>query len=533
MSPQRRDFLRLLAAAIGTHVVPAAADSALGRNGASAGFGLDVRAFGAAGDGKTIDTPAVNKAIAEAASKGGGIVHFPAGTYACHSIRLQSFVALHLDPGAVILAAGTPHEGTVSGGYDPAESNAPWEQFQDFGHNHWHNSLIWGEGIHDVAILGTGADLGKGLSRGDSDADLPIDERPGAATKRSHSRIATTSFCATFRFSAPAISVSWPRAWTTSPSPISRIDTNRDGMNIDCCQNVRISGCSVNSPWDDAICLKSSFALGTPVRPRMSTIADCYVTGGYQVGAMLDGTSGAGVDAAERRQTDRANQIGTESNGGFKNITITNCVFESSRGLALECVDGGALEDISIVGITMRDVRTHPSSCGSARGCAGRRRRRSASIKRVMISNVMCDGPSRHALDHRRHSRPSDRGREISDVSIEQKGQGTAGMAAIEPPERVETYPEPVMFGTLPAQGFFIRHARNVEFGNVQIVTAAPDARPVFWLDDVDGADFFRIDLSRRGSTAAFQMNAVRAFRVFGSRGVPDTSLPIVTRQKI
>ena len=106
-------------------------------------------------------------------------------------------------------------------------------------------------------------------------------------------------------------------------------------------------------------------------------------------------------------------------------------------------------------------------------------------------------------------------------------------MAAIEPPERVETYPEPVMFGTLPAQGFFIRHARNVEFGNVQIVTAAPDARPVFWLDDVDGADFFRIDLSRRGSTAAFQMNAVRAFRVFGSRGVPDTSLPIVTRQKI
>ena len=106
-------------------------------------------------------------------------------------------------------------------------------------------------------------------------------------------------------------------------------------------------------------------------------------------------------------------------------------------------------------------------------------------------------------------------------------------MAAIEPSERAETYPEPTMFGPLPAQGFFIRHARNVEFGHVQIVPAAPDARPVFWLDDVDGADFFRIDLSHRGSARAFRLNAVRAFRVFSSRGVPDTFLPRVARHKI
>jgi len=53
-----------------------------------------VRAFGAAGDGKAIDTLAVNTAIADAASKGGGIVRFPSGTYVCLSIHLESFVAV-------------------------------------------------------------------------------------------------------------------------------------------------------------------------------------------------------------------------------------------------------------------------------------------------------------------------------------------------------------------------------------------------------------------------------------------------------
>jgi hypothetical protein len=110
----RRDFLRLVAATVGSDsagkfVLPTAAtDGAAGLYSASAGLDLDVRAFGAAGDGKAIDTLAVNKAIADAASKVGGIVRFPSGTYVCLSIHLESFVALHLEPGAVILAATRP-----------------------------------------------------------------------------------------------------------------------------------------------------------------------------------------------------------------------------------------------------------------------------------------------------------------------------------------------------------------------------------------------------------------------------------------
>src|SRR5882724_11487744 len=143
----------------------------------------DVRKLGALGDGKTIDSTAINKAIDHVAARGGGVVHFPAGTYACYTIRLKSRVALHLDPGATILAASVPLEGLASGGYDAAEPQGAWEPFQDYGHNHWRNSLIYGEGLHDIAILGEGLIWGKGLSRGHPDTDLPKAELPGVGNK--------------------------------------------------------------------------------------------------------------------------------------------------------------------------------------------------------------------------------------------------------------------------------------------------------------------------------------------------------------
>jgi hypothetical protein len=103
-----------------------------------------VTSFGATGDGKTIDTAAINGAIEAAAASGGGTVHFAAGQYLCYSIRLKSNVALHLDQGAVIIAAD-PLPESQTGGYDEPEPVQPWEAYQDYGHNHWHNSLIGGE----------------------------------------------------------------------------------------------------------------------------------------------------------------------------------------------------------------------------------------------------------------------------------------------------------------------------------------------------------------------------------------------------
>src|ERR1700730_15769837 len=124
---------------------------------------FDVKSFGARGDGKTLDTTAINKAINAAAAAGGGTVFLPAGNYLSVSIHLKSNIALYLDQGATIVAAET--SGNVK--YDPPEPNE-WNQYQDFGHSHWHNSLIWGENLHDISILGPGKIWGKGLVRSGS-----------------------------------------------------------------------------------------------------------------------------------------------------------------------------------------------------------------------------------------------------------------------------------------------------------------------------------------------------------------------------
>ena len=524
----RREFLKTAGSGIAALVSPALLARGLRAQilpMSSDGAVFDVRTFGATGDGKTLDSPAINRAI-EAAGARGGTVYFPAGVYACYSIRLTSAVTLYVDQGATILAADTPHDGTSSG-YDPAESNEPWEVYQDFGHNHWHNSLIWGENIHDIAVLGPGLIWGRGLSRGHDDPDLPREEAPGVgnkalALKNCHNVILRDfSVLAAGHFAILATGVD------NLTIDNLKIDTNRDGVNIDCCRNVRISNCSVNSPWDDAICPKSSFALGYPRATENVTITNCYVTGGYEVGSLLDGSFKGFPAAWENHDWQRTGRIkcGTESNGGFKNIAIANCIFESCRGLALETVDGGTLEDITFTGITMRDIRNAPLFLRLGTRMRGPNQIPPGTLKRVLISNVNCHGPlndmpsiisgvSAHAVEDIK----------ISDCYFLHKGGGTAEMAALQPVARPNDYPEPAGFGPLPAQHFYLSHARNLEFSNVEIASATADARPSFWLADVSGADLLGVKLPR-GDGPALVLNDVSDFHMHATRGFKDISI--------
>src|ERR1041385_888693 len=140
------------------------ATTALAQKSAPFAGAFDVKKFGAKVDGKALDSPAINKAIEAAAAAGGGTVLFTAGTYRSFSIRLKSNVGLYLDHGATIVAAN-PKDG--DGEYDLPEPNT-WDQYQDFGHSHWHNSLIWGENLENISILGPGRIWGKGLVRSGS-----------------------------------------------------------------------------------------------------------------------------------------------------------------------------------------------------------------------------------------------------------------------------------------------------------------------------------------------------------------------------
>ena len=365
-----------------------------------------VTTFGAQGDGKALDSPAINKAIDAAAAAGGGTVFFPPGTYRSFSIHLRSNVSLYLGPGSILLAADPPESGE---GYDLAESNQPWENYQDFGHNHWHNSLIWGEGLNGVSILGPGLIWGKGLSRGWGAG--PKAEQPGAGNKAIALKNCRNVLLRDFsilhggHFGILATGVD---NFTIDNLVI---DTNRDGMDIDCCRNVRISNCSVNSPWDDGICLKSSFALGYARSTEMVTISNCLVTGNYQEGTLLDATCKPLPAEDKAFRTGRI-KFGTESNGGFKNITISNCVFEGCRGLAIESVDGAVIEDVCISNIAMRNIFGAPIFMR-----LGARMRGPAGVPVGVIRRVKHQqrqlrerrlGTRR--LHHRGNSRSSDRG---------------------------------------------------------------------------------------------------------------------------
>jgi polygalacturonase len=218
----------------------------------------DVRSYGATGNGRTLDTTAVQRAIDGAAKDGGGIVHFPAGSYLSFSLRLRSQVTLEFAPGSTLLAA-TPDFSVLSRQYDAPEAQpVAIVPYQDYGHNHWQNSLLWGENLHDIAIVGQGLIWGRGLQKGDG----PEEERAGAGNK-------AISLKNCRNVLLRDISILDPGHFGVLASGVNnitidnvRIDTRRDGIDIDGCRNVHITNCTVNAPWDDGIVLKSSYSLG-------------------------------------------------------------------------------------------------------------------------------------------------------------------------------------------------------------------------------------------------------------------------------
>jgi polygalacturonase len=533
MSTIRRDFLKRAGLSVGAAAAVAPLAAAQSTSKSATGGVFDVRTFGAAGDGKTIDTAAINRAIDAAAAAGGGTVRFPAGTYESYSIHLKSNVVLYLDMGSIIRAAGTPMEGTTTGGYDKAEESNGDNKFQDFGHSHWHNSLIWGENLHNIGIMGPGLIYGAGLSRGGG-RDTPRAEAPGVgnkaiALKNCHNVLLKDfSILKGGHFGVLATGVD---NFTVDGLTI---DTNRDGIDFDCCRNVHVANCFVNSPWDDGICPKSSYALGYARATENVTITNCYVSGCYELGAFLDGTFKKFAPDVRVPRTGRI-KFGTESNGGFKNITVSNCVFEGCNGIALESVDGALLQDVAFNNITMRDISGAPIFMRLGSRMRGPQGVPIGKLQRVILSNIVSynavgklssiiSGIPDHDIEDVK----------LHDIYLHHLGGGTQEMAAIQPPEDENKYPDPHMFGPeLPASGFFVRHAKNLEFTNVEIAYEAPDQRPAFVVGNVQGADFFRIKVPSAAAGRAFALSAVTDFRTLACREVQDMQMEHVENKTV
>jgi polygalacturonase len=480
---------------------------ALSSNANAADSGVcNVRSTGAVGDGKHLDSPAINSAIELTASSGGGTVLVPAGTYLCGSIHLKSNIHLLLDAGATIL--GAPQKMNV---YDQTE---PWSNnpYQDGGHCYFHNSLVWGENLTNVSITGQGTINGGDLTH----SDKILDEMCGYIAWQKKLPQPVPGAYPPLRLGNKAIALKLCRNVLIRDITIAHgghfgilvtgcddmtidnvtIDTDRDGMDIDCCRNAMISNCRVNSPRDDGICPKSSYALGRNVITENLTITNCQVSG-FDEGTLLDGTM------KPNRIGNGRIKCGTESSGGFRNCTVSNCTFRSCKGLALEEVDAGLMENITISNLSMMDVVGYAVYITTGSRNRGGNVTQASRCRNILISNVIADhvgkqfgiditGSPGHPLENVR----------LDDIRLNSNGGGTGKDAAVVPPELAKGYPEPR--GISPAYAIYARHVRGLELANINTTFDTPDLRPPAVFSDIDGLeiDNFKPQVSEGVSAA-------------------------------
>ena len=501
---------------------------------------FDVRNYGATGDGKTVDTPAINRAIEAVAAAGGGTLVFPAGTYVCFTIRLKSGVDLWLSNGCVILAADSPMPGETTGyrggTYDPAGPAQAWEAYEDYGHNHWKNSLFYAEDQHNFAIVGRGLIWGKGLSNGTKDVRDHtggfVAEQAGVGNKAIALKNCRNVLLRDFAVLKGGHFALLATGVDNLTIDNVLVDTDRDGFDIDCCRNVRVSNCTVNSPWDDAICPKSSYALGEARSTDNVTIANCFVAGMYRLGTVIDGTWKKYDAAVDHVWGNGRIKCGTESNGGFRNIAITNCVCEDSRGISLETSDGAYVEDIAISNITMRGTVDAPLFLRlNARNRGPKETMRAGTLRRVVIANVVAhDSAAKTASVLSGIPENVIEDVKVTNCYFGHKGVYPAEAVGRVVPELVDGYPEVSRFGATPCNGFFVRHLKRLEMSHVEIAPEKTDERPAFWLEDVERADFFAITAPGEKN---FALRKVKDLRILWSRAAKDVTVAAVEEQTL
>lgn len=468
------------------------------------GHTFDVRDHGATGGGIALDGPAIQAAIDAAHAAGGGIVMLPPGRYLSFSLRLLSRVTLAIEPCATLVAA-TP--GPL-GRYDLPEDRGP-QLYQDFGHSHWHNSLIWAEDAQDIAILGGGRIDGHALTRDGpgtpwrrqtgerprsmaamTDADIAVLERTPEAMRGLGNKAIALAHCRGVTIRDLTIDRGGHIALlagevTDLTLADLTIDTIRDGIDLDCVRRARVERCRVNSPNDDAIVLKTSLGLGRRSACEDVSIADCAVSG-WDVGTLLDGTHGRTQELApDRDRVTGRIKLGTESIGDFRHIRITGCSFARSRGLAIESVDGGTIEDVVAEDLTLREVTTAPLFVRLGARLRGPDGTAPGAIRGVTLRGIEATG-----IDPRFAATiagiPGHAVEDIRLADVRLAFGGGLDRAPADPPELADAYPEPSMFGPTPAWGLWARHVRGLSLTRVQLMRDAADARPSTRFDDAD-----------------------------------------------
>lgn len=443
---------------------------------------FDVWDYGATGDGITSDTRAIQAAIDACARAGGGTVCLSHGTFLSRTLHLRSHVTLRITAGAVLLGS----------------TDVP--QYAE-------RALLYAEDTEQTSIVGRGTIDHQCRRIGADDYETIRQKRPQIIHFQNCRNVLV-------RHLTLKDSITWVQIYSQCDGVVidgitvdsrmnkdldkSRFEDsywrgrNQDGLTIEDSRNVRISNCHINS-GDDALVFKSERKEGIC---KNITVANCVISSNAS-----------------------AIKFGTRSAGGFENVAITNCVIHDTRitGIALESVDGGTFDRVVISNIVMENVRS--TALFIRLGNRARSTPPVGSLRNVTISNVQGVGIGRYDPSWSSVARPLNYSTKwdaimarcsigcsitglpgfpvenitLDNVRLEFAGGGRCEDAFRAVPELPDSYPISYMFETLPAYGFYIRHARNITFKNVDIGFEHPDERPAFIFEDVENLDLFGI----------------------------------------
>lgn len=460
---------------------------------------------GIVSDGITLNTQAIQQAIDQLSSKGGGTLRFTPGCYLTGSIEMKSHVELSLDAGATLLGSVRPED------YTPLAVTS-----QRDGQDRTANvlALILSNKANDIKLTGYGTIDGQGLewvlysdslslAATEGQPQSTMAGPPGGGQPMNMSSLRNrirpmnrpTLFC---MIASDGIlvenltcksSAGWGLHFEKSSNIVingireeNRAMWNNDGIDLTDCQHVRITDCYIDAA-DDGICLKSEYA--------DNLCDDIYVSD------------------CEIRSSASAVKFGTSSYGGFKNITIRNIrVFDTFRSaIAIESVDGAEIENVTVDGIYARNTG-NAIFVRLGQRTPGKR----GYLRNITLRNISCEipfgrpdekydirGPIRDTFINPIPSSVTGLAdNQVENVLIENvellcPGRGTKGMAYVPldrldlVPEQERNYPEFNMFGELPSWAFYIRHAKGVTLRGIRLFLLDDDFRPAIVADDAEG----------------------------------------------
>lgn len=464
---------------------------------------------GAKGDGRSLDTESIQATIDQCHREGGGIVYLQNGVFISGTIILKSNVHLYVASGAVLKGSNDlEHFPNLSSRYPSYEGDMKTNKM-----------LIYAEDAENITISGRGTIDGNG--------DAWIDGPYGTPSFSLRPRIIHLRGCENIVVRDVTLynSGSWVQSYqscknllidgvTVDSRPNKHIEKprfadapsrNNDGLDLIDCEQVRIANCNINS-GDDAICLKS---FSPDQACRDITITNCVVS-----------ANASGI------------KIGTETSGLFEDISVSNCVINNIRrdAISIATVDGAGIERINISNISMRNIKG--SAIFIRLGVRNRTYRKQAKIntpylRNINIENVQGTGISAEngCIIAGIKSIPVENVR-LNNINLQFEGGGKAAESYRQIPENEKDYPNGVIFSRLPAYGFYIRYAENIDMQNIKLGFTQNEQRPAIIAEEVDQLTLEYLK-SEASTLTPEVIRLINCKKVLLSKNRPAMSVPV------